>query len=369
MADRGNTMARRTHLEIKISGVDITQDIAPFLISFSYEDNRSGEADSVSVTLEDSDGRFRGDWFPKRNTALEASIVTEDWDGTAGATFRCGSFEIDELEASQGEFSIRGISSPVTAAGRRERITRTWEKTDLRTVAADIAAKAGLPLKYTADENPKYCRIDQKQQSSLEFLFHIVTKAGLAIKVVDGSIAIYNELDAEKEDASFTVERTGGQVLGWSFRTQSVDTYKSCDVAYFDSKSKQTYRGSAKAEGESYPSGQVLKIANERVESDAEAITLAEKALRESNKREVTGRLDCVGDTRLMAGVVVAVSGFGSFDGKYRIAKSTHTIDSGGYRTSVDLESGPPKVREGGRGERKAGKKKKKREEWRAYFE
>ena len=113
----------------------------------------------------------------------------------------------------------------------------------------------------------------------------------------------------------------------------------------------------------------MLRISNERVESDADAQTLAEKKLRDSNKREVTGSLTCIGDPRMLDGVVLSVTGFGTFDGKYRIAKSTHTVDSGGYTSSVDLESGPPSVRLGGKGERKAAAKKSKKEDWNRFYE
>lgn len=358
--ERKNGKARRAWLEISLAGADITKDIAPFLISFSYEDNRSGEADSISVTLEDIDGRFLGDWFPKKNSIIEAAIKVEGWEKQGDiAALKCGTFELDEIEATQGTLTMKGVSAPVTSGGRREKITRTWEKAYLKTIAQDVAKKAGLKLKYTALENPYFGRIDQKQESSLTFLSQTVHKAGLAIKIVNGNVAIYNEVDAEKEAAAFTVERTGGYVTGWNFRTQSVDTYKACEVTYFDAKTKTTYKGTAAASGEDDPSGQVLRISNERVESSAEAIRLAEKKLRDSNKREVTGRLDCVGNTQMLDGVVIAVAGFGTFDGKYRIAKSTHTVDSGGYTTSVDLESGPPSVRAGGKGEKKAKGKKK----------
>ena len=370
MPEKEKEYIRRVVLQVTLEGKDITRDLAPYLISFSYEDNRSGEADSITLTLEDRDGLWRGDWCPKRNSKIEAAIALLDWEKAGDKkSLKCGTFEIDELEATQGTFTIKAVSAPVSAGGRREKETRTWEKAYLKTIAQDVATKAALELRYTAPENPYFGRIDQKQESSLEFLARIVHKAGLSIKIVSGAIAIYNEVDAEKEEASFSVNRIGGTVLSWRFRTQSVDTYKSCEVTYFDSKTKQTFRGTAKASGEDSPSGQVLRISNERVENDAEALTLAEKKLRDNNKREVTGSLTCIGDPRMLDGVVLTVNGFGTFDGKYRIAKSTHTVDSGGYTTSADLESGPPSVRQGGKGERKAASKKNSKEDWDRFFE
>lgn len=361
-------LARRVELNLSIGGSDITDDIAPYLLSFTYNDNRSGEADSITVELEDRQGKFIGDWFPKRNSVMTASIRVKDWKG-AGDTqiLKCGIFEIDEIEASQGTLSIKGVSSPVTYAGRRESVTKTWEKMQLKSIAQDIAAKAGLTLNYTSAENPEFGRIDQTQESNLQFLTRLTHRSGLAIKIVDGKISIYNEVDAEKESASLTISRTDGSVRGWSFKTQSVNTYKSCEVSYFDPNSKSLIEADA-AEPDDMPSGQVLKI-NTRVETQAEAEALAQSKLRDANKREVTGSLDLVGDVRLLDGIVIAVEGFGTFDGKYRIATSSHSVASGGYTTRVELESGPPSVRKGGKGERKAKKKGKSEPEWKAIVE
>lgn len=360
--------SRRVELNISIGGADITNDIAPYILSFTYNDNRSGEADSITVDLEDSHGLFLGDWFPKRNSTITVSIRATDWNQSGDTqVLKCGIFEIDEIEASQGKVSIKGISSPVTFGGRRETVTKTWEKVQLKNIAKDIAAKSGLELNYTAVENPEFNRIDQTQESNLQFLMRLVHKSGLAIKIVDGKISIYNEIDAEKDSASLAISRTGGSVLGWNFKTQSFNTYKSCKVDYLNPDDKALISAEA-TEPDDMPSGQVLKI-NTRVESQAEADTLAKSKLRDANKREITGGLDLFGDMRLLDGIVVQVKDFGTFDGKYRIASSTHNVTEGGYTTHVELESGPPSVRKGGKGEKKANKKGKSEPAWKAIIE
>jgi hypothetical protein len=55
------------------------------------------------------------------------------------------------------------------------------------------------------------------------------------------------------------------------------------------------------------------------------------------NKR-LTGSGSTIGDTRIKAGSVLRVEGLGEhFGGLYRVTSATHTIDSGGYRTSFEL--------------------------------
>ena len=89
---------------------DISSDISPYLISVSYTDRLSGESDELELRLEDTDGRWRGDWYPGKGDALTVSI------GYAGQELvSCGSFEIDEIELSfpPDEVSIRALATGI----------------------------------------------------------------------------------------------------------------------------------------------------------------------------------------------------------------------------------------------------------------
>ena len=45
-----------------------------------------------------------------------------------------------------------------------------------------------------------------------------------------------------------------------------------------------------------------------------------------------------MGDPRIRAGTVLRLEGLGEeFGGLYRVTQATHTLDSGGYRTSFDV--------------------------------
>lgn len=74
-------------------GKDISADISPYLLSVGYTDRLSGESDELELRLEDTDGRWRGDWYPGKGDSLTVSI------GYAGQEpVSCGSFEIDEID-------------------------------------------------------------------------------------------------------------------------------------------------------------------------------------------------------------------------------------------------------------------------------
>ena len=80
-------------------------------------------------------------------------------------------------------------------------------------------------------------------------------------------------------------------------------------------------------------------LTNERVSSDAEAEKVAKKRLRQHKKDEHTASMSIgPGDTRLLGGVNVEVSGWGVHDGKYAVTKAKHSVSaSGGYHNEIEL--------------------------------
>lgn len=100
---------------IVYEGKDISADISPYLVSVGYTDRLSGESDELELRLEDTDGRWRGDWYPGKGDSLTVSI------GYAGQELvSCGGFEIDEIELSfpPDEVSIRALATGISVSCR-----------------------------------------------------------------------------------------------------------------------------------------------------------------------------------------------------------------------------------------------------------
>lgn len=74
-----------------------------------------------------------------------------------------------------------------------------------------------------------------------------------------------------------------------------------------------------------------------RVKSQAEAERLAKAKLRELNAKVMTGQVTLIGDPSIAAGVVIAVKGFGSFDGNFIVEEARHNVSSSGYTTELRL--------------------------------
>lgn len=340
--------ARRILTIIKYNNKDISADISKYMKSISYTDSLSGEADDLQITLEDRDGLWQSTWLPEKGALLDATLQQKDWQTLSALpqSLRLGLFEIDEMTSSgyPSEIQIKAVSVPDNNTLRGAERSRSWEKTKLQVIANDIAIDAGMTLFWDTEENPVLDRAEQTEQSDLSFLYAICKDKGLALKISDKKIIVFDEAKYEAEKAKITIVKPGTVYkkesgmkylfvgTGYSLRTKIRDIYAACRVSYRQGSSKSNIEATYTVAGKK---GKTLQV-NEQVESVAEALNLAKKRLREKNKDEVTGSLNMLGNFILLSGVTVNLLGFGAFDDKYLITRASHDIGSG-YTTNIDV--------------------------------
>ena len=340
--------ARRISVIIKYNNKDISVDISKYLKIISYTDNLSGEADDLQITLEDKAGLWQSTWMPEKGALLDVMLQQKYWQtlSALSQSLRLGLFEIDEIKSSgyPSEVQIKAVSVPDNNTLRGTERSRSWEKAKLQVIANDIASAAGMSLFWDTEENPVLDRAEQTEQSDLSFLYAICKDKGLALKISDKKIIIFDEAKYEAEKAKITIVKPGTVYkkesgmkylfvgTGYSLRTKIRDIYAACRVSYQQGSSKSNIEATYTAAGKK---GKTLQV-NEQVESVAEALNLAKKRLREKNKDEVTGSLNMLGNFVLLSGVTVNLLGFGAFDDKYLITRASHDIGSG-YTTNIDV--------------------------------
>lgn len=340
--------ARRISVIIKYNNKDISVDISKYLKSISYTDNLSGEADDLQITLEDKAGLWQSTWMPEKGALLDVMLQQKYWQTLSALpqSLRLGLFEIDEITSSgyPSEVQIKAVSVPDNNTLRGTERSRSWEKAKLQVIANDIASAAGMSLFWDTEENPVLDRAEQTEQSDLSFLYAICKDKGLALKISDKKIIVFDEAKYEAEKAKITIVKPGTVYkkesgmkylfvgTGYSLRTKIRDIYAACRVSYQQGSSKSNIEATYTVAGKK---GKTLQV-NEQVESVAEALNLAKKRLREKNKDEVTGSLNMLGNFVLLSGVTVNLLGFGAFDDKYLITRASHDIGSG-YTTNIDV--------------------------------
>lgn len=366
-----NPIRTKLRLLFTAAGQDVSQSVLPDLLSFTFSDKETGEADELRLTLKDETGKWAATWKPDGGEVVDAYLAT----GSGADELHCGRFYVDSMSVSGAPrtFEMQAVSTPLNQPIRRKAITKAWESRTLRGIAEEIAAENGLQLFFDVEEDPQYDRRDQKEESNLAFLQRLCEDEGFSIKVTDQKIVIFDQRSYETKEPIKAITLGVSDVLSWSFSSQQSETYKTCVVAWRDMKKKSKdsaggydfsktpeklgtvdeeleklrtpdYRAQKNPAINYYSytdpnvnaSGQEYRL-RKRVTSKAEAERLAKATLRKVNLRRVTGSLTVIGDPSLLAGCVIACEGFGSFDGNFIIESSSHVVGGGGYTTSLQL--------------------------------
>lgn len=330
------TLVRHIGVDIFAEGENVTQNISPYLKSITYTDNLSGEADTAEIEVSDANRIFVADWFPKRGITVSITLARGYWDGGDIETFDLGSFECDEITNSYPPNVARiKLNSIAQNSGLRQKDeSHAWENVKLSQIAADVAKKAGVKLVYDTPEDPTIKRAEQSEMSALTFLQKLCTDNGLALKVSDGKLIIFDEAKLEQQEPVSTLGYDLSVIKNFSATATLQEIYKSCEVVYKHGQKDEKITG--KFDDGTKDDGKVLKI-NQKVESQAEAEKLAKKKLRDKNKDEIKVNLTTTGRFDYVAGNVIELKDHGFYSGRYIIEKATHTIGTSGYTVSLEL--------------------------------
>jgi phage protein D len=336
--------ARRTSIELIYQGKNITDDIAPDLISFSYTDNASEESDDVSINLKNDHGRWINEWAPIKGDIIKPTIICDNWskDGEKQKLF-CGTFIVDEptFSGPPDTVSIGAIAAPSNTNFMDTLQHRTWKKASVYKIAETLAKASGLRLEYDTKDNPIIGFIEQSNETDAAFLLKVCQDYGLQVKLFNKTIVIFSEAEYEAVDPVVTISKNGDdgtiKMISYSAKTTFAESgFDGCQIKYTHHKKGTTCKytfwrpGIAKKK----TGLKVYKI-NEKAESYAEAQRLAKSKLRELNKKEDTISITIPGNAPLSSTQTVLIQGLGKYDGKYYLEKVGHSI-GGAYQMTID---------------------------------
>lgn len=315
--------ARRASPDITYEHINITDDIADSIKSFSYTDVASGESDSVSLSIQDRERKWMGGWAPQKGDHISADARFFDWenDGDNWSIY-CGEFEVDDVSMSgpPAECSIKAVSIPRSEAFNEEEHTKNWEEVTVQEVASEIAARAGIELYYEADEIAIHS-LEQDKQTDCKFLYSVCEKYGLAMKVFAEKIIIFDEAVYESTAPVTTLRYE--DFNPYRYNSTLEGTYTGAKIAYSDP-------GTGEDHIVVVGGGNRIKEINEEADNAADAQRKAIAALNNANKNATTLTGTIMARKEIIASRCVSVAGFGKPDGIYYIDKAVTKIGGSG---------------------------------------
>lgn len=329
------TNTRRAIADITYMGVNITTDIAPYLKSFTYNDNE-GKSDEIQIELVDREKKWQGPWMPQKGDTIDASIRLENWRKEGEVSqLNCGIFYVDDvgLKGPPDTINIKALSVPFKSGGKDTKHTRSWNNANLKTIMGDLASSAGLSLLYDAP-NFTYDRVEQNKKTDLAMAKYLAKKEGFSVKVTQGQLVIYDELTYESKGPVRNLTRGDADIENYDFKeTAAEEQYKKVELTYWDDKNKKLIKYVYDVPG--VKDGPTLKV-NKRAKSLDEAKRWAQKEARNKNKSSKSGSMTLMGDESMVQGVTVEVANFGAFDTKYFVESASHNV-TGGYTVGIKL--------------------------------
>ncbi|OLF53807.1 phage late control D family protein [Pseudomonas chlororaphis] len=317
---------------------NITRNISEHLLSLSYMDFLSGQADSLDVELEDTEGKWRDAWYPGHGDTLALSI---GWEGQPLRTV--GRFEIDgiELRCPASSVTIRALGTGINGSLRTPE-HKAYENTTLDAVAKQVATRQGLEL-IGSIEPIKLDRLTQ-QESDLEFLRNLAGEYDYAFKVTGKRMVFHaiSELVKGAPVASLVL----GDLANVTLRDQIREVPKAVEVKHKEPATKKLISYTiVNGETVAVPSSSSkattsgdTKKKRKRSASADEAKAKAKAELAKANRDRTTGAWTAMGRPNLVSGNIVTLAAAGKLGGNYLITSARHEMTrSGGY--IVDLKT------------------------------
>lgn len=338
--------------KISIDGRDITPAFNARLISLTLTDNRGFEADTLDLSLDDSDGKLA---LPARGVSITVAL---GWMGSP--LVDKGSYVIDEIEHSGApdQLMLRAKSADLRA-GLSIKKEKSWNGKKLGDIVKSIAAEHGLTPKVSASlAKLKIEHIDQTSESDVNLLTRLAQDHDAIATVKKGMLLFMPSGEAESVTGikfpTSTLARSSGDQHRFAMAER--DTYTAVKAYYqdvkgakqgeviVDKKGTKTSSRIKRGKDPMAPSADSIKVLRHTYASKTNAERAAKAEWQRLQRGAATFSLTlAMAHPELFPELPVIVTGFKpEIDGtSWIITRCTHNLSSSGFTTALELEIKP----------------------------
>ncbi len=321
------------YFSLTLSDADVTNDVAPCLLSLSYTDYLDGMSDELSVSFYDEYDKWINGWWPKQGDLLSLCL------GYRTNRVNFGDFELDEIAYNHppSVVTLRALSTGLSKSNRTLK-AKAYENTTLSGIIKTVAKRMKLQLTGEIKE-VSITRVTQYQESDVAFLTRLAREYGHSFKIVKDKL-VFTPIDKLSEQKPI-MSLLPTDIITVSLRDRISSVAKSVKVVGYDSKKKRKISKKRKAKTvrkNSLTNYDELKIVT-KAENSEQMQARADAATLDQAQEQCAGSMTLWGNPQLVAGLTVKLTNFGKFSGLYLINQSRHSVSrSEGYKTVIEIK-------------------------------
>jgi phage protein D len=326
--------ANKAGLRLTLDGVDLAEKVNPRHMELTLTEKRGGEADELSLTLQNADGRLA---MPDPGKIIALALGWEQGDDVVAGLVEKGRFTVDEVEASgpPDKITIRARSADLSG-GYRKRRTKAWKGATLGAILAEIAGRHGVTAQVHPDLSGRTITIDQNGKSDMAFVKDLGSRFDAVATWKDRRL-IFMPVGSDTTPSgtaipALTLTRRDGWT--WSFTRAERDENDGVEAQWHDQGAGRRKKHST--------GGKNPKRLKRVYASEADAKQAAEAEAKKRKRGGYRFEYDlAIADCRIMPNKGVTLSGWNSrIDAVKWLVESVETSMSGqGLRQRVTLES------------------------------
>lgn len=219
--------------KLSINGKPFNTDALSRIISISLTDKSGFEADELTVSLSDHDGKLA---LPPKSAEITIALGYIE----TGIVDK-GSYKITEVSWSGAPDTLHITAQSADTSDRfSEAKEKSWHKTSLKEIIESIAAANGYtPIIGKAYQDEKIDHIDQSNESDAAFLSRLAERYDAIATVKHGRLLFVSSGEATTASGqplpTIRITRNSGDQYAW--RYSNTESYNGARAYYID---KQT---------------------------------------------------------------------------------------------------------------------------------
>ncbi|WP_068083110.1 contractile injection system protein, VgrG/Pvc8 family [Novosphingobium rosa] len=322
--------------KVTLSGKDLTDTIAPRLISLSLKEDEGEKADELFLVLDDGDGKLE---LPPEGAVITVAMGWKQGTGVPVGLVDKGKFVVDAVDWDGAPDRIRiSARSANMRKTYRTRKTRSWHGKTLGAIVAQVSSDHGLTARCHPDlAGTVVASAEQSNQSDMEFMRDLGRRYD-AIASPKAGCMVFAPKDA-------TTTATGAKI------PELTVTRANCSKPAYHRASRDNAQDGAEAQYHDQGSGKRVTVStggsNRRrlkriYASEADAHAAARSTANRLRRAAGEFRMTMTyGDARAGPGAHAKATGFKTeINAKaWRVKCATHDMDkNGGFSTGLEME-------------------------------